>query len=288
MLLKNIEPYVRQALITTLKIHDENDVFNELQTYDCRLFYILSNKGNIIIENKTYPLKYGSIILFQSGTKYMWQLENNSELRFITVNFDYTHNFSHKKKSLHPVHSNKFIPDSIFEHINFENAKILNKPVVVEKISSFESKIRLLSTEFLIKNKYCDELLTSLMKTLIVIIVRNQNDIAIKRRSSKYIREVIEYIQNNYSNNITNETIANELHLNPVYLNRVFKNNTNMSIHSFVINYRLNVAMTLLRSENVSVKEVSHMVGYDDPIQFSKMFKKNIGITPKQYRNNAN
>jgi hypothetical protein len=112
--LKNINPFVRQSLITHLNRNNKKDIFVKLKTYDHRLFYILSDKGNIIINNKTYPLEYGSIILFKSGTEYMWQLENDNELKFIAVNFDYTHNFSHIKHSMHPIHSS-----------NFDHSKIL-------------------------------------------------------------------------------------------------------------------------------------------------------------------
>ena len=289
MYLKNIDPFVRQSLITQLNRNNEKDIFVKLKTYDHRLFYILSNKGNIIINDKKYPLAYGSIILFQSGTEYMWQLENDNELKFIAVNFDYTHNFSHLKNSMHPIHSTNFDNSKILEKIEFEDTKILNNPIITNKISSFDRDIRNLSTEFTIKVEYRDELLSTIMKSLIIKIIRSKViDTTNSTKNYKIVKNVIDYIQNNYSEPLTNDSIANEFHLNPVYLNRIFKINTNMSIHSFVINYRLNVAMTLLRSENVSVKEISNMVGYDDPIQFSKMFKKDIGITPKQYRNNAN
>ena len=289
MYLKDIDPFVRQSLITHLNYKNERDIFVKLRTYDHRLFFILSDKGNIIINDKTYPLEYGSIILFQSGTEYMWQLENDHELKFIAVNFDYTHNFSHIKNSMHPIHSDKFDNSKILEKIEFKDTKALNSPIITKKISSFDKDIRNLSTEFTIKAEYRDELLSTIMKSLIIKIIRSKViDTTNSTKNYKIVKNVIGYIQNNYSEPLTNESIANEFHLNPVYLNRIFKINTNMSIHSFVINYRLNVAMTLLRSENVSVKEVSNMVGYDDPVQFNKMFKKNIGITPNQYRINTN
>ena len=285
MLLKNIEPFVRQALIAELEIDNKIDVFTELQSCDCRMFYILSDKGAIVIEGEEYPLTYGSVILFQGGTKYTWQADESSAIKFIAINFDYTQSFSHVSKSIHPVHSNVFKEEDVFEKIIFEDAKMLNKPIILSRISSFEYRIKLLASEFAMKNKYCEELTSSLLKTLIVSVVRNYNISATnKKQNYKFTREVIDYIQNNYSEDLTNEEIAKRFHLNPVYLNRIFKKNTNMSIHAFLISCRMNVAMLLLRSEDTPIKKIAQMVGYDDPVQFSKIFKNHIGQTPKEFR----
>ena len=286
--LKNINPFVRQSLITHLNHTNEKDIFVKLKTYDHRLFYILSDKGNIIINDKTYPLEYGSIILFQSGTEYMWQLENDNELKFIAVNFDYTHNFSHIKHSMHPIHSDNFDAKKILEHIEFEDTEILNSPIITNKISSFDRDIRNLSTEFTIDTEYRDELLSTIMKVLVIKIIRSKVIGATNpNRNYKFIKTVIEYIQNNYTEPLTNKSIAEHFKTHPVYLNRAFKEYTNKSIHAFILNYRLSAACILLRSEDLPINLIASSVGYSDTIQFYKMFKKHIGVTPKQFRMNA-
>ena len=286
--LKNINPFVRQSLITHLNHNNEKDIFVKLKTYDHRLFYILSDKGNIIINDKTYPLEYGSIILFQSGTEYMWQLENDNELKFIAVNFDYTHNFSHIKHSMHPIHSDNFDAKKILENVEFEDTKILNNPIITNKISSFDRDIRNLSTEFTIDTEYRDELLSTIMKALIIKIIRSKViGTTNPNKNYKFVKKIIEYIQNNYTEPLTNESIAEHFKTHPVYLNRVFKEYTNKSIHAFILNYRLSAACILLRSEDLPINLIASSVGYTDTIQFYKMFKKHIGVTPKQFRINA-
>ena len=288
MYLKNINPFIRQSLITHLTQSNKKDTFVKLKSYDHRLFYILSDKGNIIINDVTYPLAYGSIILFQSGTEYIWQLGDENGLRFIAVNFDYTHNFSHVKNSMNPVHSNSFDCKRILEKIEFEDTAILNKPIVISKISSFDKDIRNLSTEFTIKAKYRDELLSTIMKTLIIRIIRSETiEAPNQTKNYKIVKKVIEYIQNNYSEPLTNESIAHEFNMHPVYLNKVFKEYTNKSIHAFILNHRLSTACILLRSEDLPINMIANSVGYADTIQFYKMFKKHIGVTPKQFRINA-
>lgn len=92
MLIKDISPFVRQTLVMSLNTKNEYEVSNELCTYDSRLFYITDGCGEMIIENKHYFLKPGCAVLFISGTKYTWKVNN---IDFITVNFDYTQDFSH-------------------------------------------------------------------------------------------------------------------------------------------------------------------------------------------------
>ena len=99
MLLSNINPFVRLAIICTLSGQTKYDVFFKLKTPDCRLFYILSGKGSIVIENSEYPLHPGDCILFQSGTEYIWQPKENNNITFISINFDYTQNHSDIKNS---------------------------------------------------------------------------------------------------------------------------------------------------------------------------------------------
>lgn len=287
MLLKEIEPFVRKALIGAIKSNNEADAFRVLKTRDCRLLYILTDRGAIVIGGKPFKLRYGMAILFQSGTEYLWQPEGQNEIRFIAVNFDYTQNFTNVRNSQHPIHAERFPQYGAFENIVFEDAVILNDPIVIENLPSLESRMRMIASEFYLGDDYCGELLTSVLKSLIISIVRiYSHDHALKKNTKdlQLASEMIAFIQTHYAENISYELLANTFYLNPVYLNRVFKARTNMSIHAFVLNYRLNIAMTMLRSESTSVQEIARMVGYQDPVHFHKIFKKYTGMTPSQFR----
>lgn len=287
MLLNEINPYVRQAILGGVKLTDVNDVFNEIKTYDHRLFYILSDGGNIIINNTTYPLKYGTTILFQSGTKYVWSLDNISEIKFISVNFDYTQNYIQHKKSMHPQNVDLFDEKKVFEKIVFRHPKMLNSPIVLNKIPSFEKEIKQLTTDYLLSSRYKDEMLSSLLKYLIIKISNTYRMRQKNKQSDKHyklVNSIIEYIQNNYMNPITNTSIAEHFCINPVYMNKIFKEYSGKSIHAFILDYRLTMSCILLKSEDVSIEEIALSVGYTDATQYSKMFKKHKGISPKDFR----
>ncbi len=282
MLLKDICPYVRVANIFILDHQTQNDIFNNLKTVDCRLFYIISGSGSIIVQNKLCPLSAGSIILFQSGTKYCWQPDEEG-IKYVAINFDYTQNFMHHQKSFHPSSAAAFDNSMILETITFTDAAVLNQPIFLTGKSKFEGRFRFLSTELYMGGAFCHDLLSSELKSLIYNIVREtlaeKNDV-----EKAIIRKTIEYIQTNFDKKISNDTIAENFGFHPTYLNRLFKQQTGNSIHQFVLNYRITIAADLLISSNLSVEQVAEHVGFGDIPHFSKMFKSKMGIVPSKFK----
>lgn len=288
MLLKNIEPFVRKVLITSMTVNTKNDVFTELQTSDCRLFYIVGGSGRMTISQNDYLLQPGCAILFQSGTKYTWNVEENG-ISYIAVNFDYTMNFSGIKNSFHPIHAINFKYDNILESIEFEDAQILNKPIYLENATLLEANLRTMASESYLKNKYTEEFLSTCLKFIIINIVRisQLQQTSEQKRSYDIVRRVIQYIENNYDKDLSNEIIAAYIHFNPSYLNRIFKQHTGHTIHTFLIRYRMNLAMELLHTSSSAISEIALSVGVKDIPHFIKSFKKFTGKTPGEYRKHS-
>ncbi len=104
--------------------------------------------------------------------------------------------------------------------------------------------------------------------------------------SGKYSKHVCEaqiYIMRHYALSISVEQIADYLHLDCAYLMRIFKKETGQTINGYITNYRVNMAIDLIKSKRYQIQEISSMVGYQDPKYFSKVFKKITGCTPSEY-----
>ncbi|MBE6610954.1 MAG: AraC family transcriptional regulator [Ruminococcaceae bacterium] len=288
MKLTESNPFVRQALIATLNRSKTDDVFFELRSADCRLFYILSGSGSMTIEGERYSLSPGCAILFQSGTTYMWEMAEQMSIEYIAINFDYTQDHAHIRKPFHPVHADRFHDRDVLEQVTMEDAPILNVPIVLNGVTAIESRLRLLTTEYNVADDYFSgDLLSLVLKSVIISMIREAR-IAGDQHGSKELtltRSIIRYIQNHYGDEITYESLSEQFFMNPVYINRIFRKNTGSSLHSFLLNYRINMAMELLRSGSMPVKEIGPMVGFTDLPHFMKTFKKITGITPGRYRN---
>jgi two-component system response regulator YesN len=136
---------------------------------------------------------------------------------------------------------------------------------------------------------YSDELMSTVLKSVIISMVREArlSKEERNRRDASLTRDIIQYIQGNYDKEISYESLAEKFHMNPVYINRVFKKNTGVSLHVFLVNYRITTAMEILRSGSMSVKEIASMVGFSDLPHFTKTFKKTTGMTPGRYRDSS-
>ena len=78
------------------------------------------------------------------------------------------------------------------------------------------------------------------------------------------------------------QDIADQLLLNRSYLSRIFRENTSISIQSYLTNTRLQAARSLIL-QKYTIAQAGAMVGYSDIASFSRAFKNYYKISPKQY-----
>lgn len=93
-----------------------------------------------------------------------------------------------------------------------------------------------------------------------------------------------QYIQREYSKDITLNEVANYVFLNPAYLSRLFKEQTGENFVDYLIQVRMRAAGELLKNPAFKVYEVGSMIGYSSTKYFFKIFKKVYGCTPNEYR----
>ncbi len=277
---QEIEPFVRQGLQTVLQ-RTYND--RPLKTRDSRLFYIVDGTGEMVISGRAYPLSAGTVILFQSGTEYIWRA---CGITYAVINFDYTGLARHIRQTFSPLPAGEFPKENFSPVYTFSDMPLLNEPIVLSGASALGNKIKELVIETHIDSCYHDEYLSSLLKFILVSIVRQkQEEITPERQKGTALtRRMIEYIQGNFQRPIQNEDIAAHLHFNASYLNRVFKQHTGMTIHRFLLMQRLNAVLQTLESEDISIAAAAEAAGFSDIPHFTKTFKKHVGKTPKEYR----
>ncbi|MFP4381663.1 MAG: AraC family transcriptional regulator [Candidatus Sumerlaeia bacterium] len=77
---------------------------------------------------------------------------------------------------------------------------------------------------------------------------------------------------------------ARGLHLSASHFRRLFRRYTGAAPHDFLLHCRMRHAARLLRESQGQVKAIAREVGYEDPAQFSRMFRRKIGLSPQQFR----
>lgn len=103
--------------------------------------------------------------------------------------------------------------------------------------------------------------------------------------SEKLIIEVEEYIKKNYCENwISLSVIADNFGITPQYLSNLFKKHRGENITDFISKLKVKKAKELLANSDLTIKEISHRLGYANEMGISRIFKKYEGITPGAYR----
>ena len=100
-----------------------------------------------------------------------------------------------------------------------------------------------------------------------------------------YIREALSFIEQHYHEEIGVEDIAAYCRLDRSYLGKLFRNVLNITPHEFFIRYRINKACELMKITDRTIAEISKLVGYPNQFVFSRLFKKNMNLPPKEWRN---
>ncbi len=118
---------------------------------------------------------------------------------------------------------------------------------------------------------------------LAVVTQRNQSGRP-QGQKERYIRQAIGYVHMNFGNRIYISDIALNVGIDRIYLASLFKEALSMSPQDYLMKYRMEKACELLRDSRLSIADIARSVGYEDPLLFSKMFKKKIGIPPRNFR----
>ncbi len=97
------------------------------------------------------------------------------------------------------------------------------------------------------------------------------------------IVEIISFIKNDYEN-VTLDTLSEAFHLSTPYLSKYIREKSGLTFQELVRKERMRKARALLRETNQTIETIAAEVGYENVEHFNRLFKKNYGITPVQYR----
>lgn len=277
MLLEEISPFIRFCE----RYHWQNYTKFSI-CLDCRLFYIKNGEGEIIIDGKKCNFKKNTLILFQAGTKYKFSAKEAIDI--VSVNFDYTQKDNHHKSPYATINFKSKEPSNIrpIEKTIFENNPILEQPILINDFSS-GGILKNLISEMNTKRPFYQEKMSSLLKTLIIDAIRAATLPENPEIESK-LNTVISYIQENYAEDITNGQLANLVNYHPYYLNSIFKRYIGVTLHKYLLDYRISVAEDLLFSTKIPIEKIAEQVGFNSTNCFITYFKKSKQLTPSQYR----
>ncbi|MDD6614884.1 MAG: response regulator [Lachnospiraceae bacterium] len=147
--------------------------------------------------------------------------------------------------------------------------------------------LRLQITDYILKPVNYEEFGTCIDNLKIALFQRQSarsRERKEERQEERTISGITRYMQEHLAEEISLSVLAEEFHLNGQYISQLFKNEIGVNFLAYLTNIRMEKAKKLLLTTSLSIAEVSEQSGYGDYRVFTKVFKKNEGITPSQYR----
>ena len=98
------------------------------------------------------------------------------------------------------------------------------------------------------------------------------------------VQEIATYLDKHFKEDLSLETLAERFYMNPTYLSRIFRRGTGMTYSEYLTRCRIREAVFLLNHTEKKIMEIATETGFHSDNHFCKIFRKHMGVSPKQFR----
>lgn len=232
---------------------------------DYQLLYVSSGKAHFVLNGKDREVSAGHMVLY---------LPRQEQ--------DYVY-YGKEKPEVYWIHFTGSDVKNILRHYEIP----LDEPVFYcGVVSTYSYLFKEIINELQTCRVGYQELLTMYLRQIFLLIQRSRMEQ--KPAVSTYIQEEMEnarrYFNEHYNEAINIEEFAQSRSMSVSWFLRNFKQATGMSPMHYILINRINNAVSLLETTDYNINEISTIVGYDNPMYFSRLFKKQKGVSPTEYR----
>ncbi len=231
---------------------------------DYQILYVANGKTHFWFDGKEEIVSTGHMVLYKPEEiqKYVYYLEDNPEVFWI-------HFTGSDVKNILAYHG-----ISLDEHVFYCGV-----------LPDYKALFRKIIQELQLCRYGYEDYIASLFNDILLLVDRQQHE---QKKATGNVQEQIEraaaYFNENYNTKISIDDYAESLHISTNWFIHNFKQYTGMSPAQYILSLRMVNAQSLLERTTYNIKEISEIVGYENPLYFSRVFKKEIGKSPAQYR----
>ncbi|GMQ58924.1 AraC family transcriptional regulator [Vallitalea sediminicola] len=230
----------------------------------CKIYFIEKGDGVIYIDGVAYYPKPGDMMFIPEGCTHGYST------------------ISPKTYTKHWCHFNAYIGSiTISDFLDIPYMKTIKNPQKI--ISLFEDLTAYYNSDNPFSPLNAQATLMQLLSTYFSEICNNEITLKTQATDTK-LNLLLDFIEENLHTKITINELADYMNLHPNYLIRLFTSTFGLSPMEYINRLRIERAKELLTINNESIKLISELVGFSTPYYFSLVFKKQTGLSPKQYR----
>ena len=248
------------------------------------MVYIKSGEGVFEISDQSVVVGPNDIVIIKPHQHHKLNAKTDSGCDFIVLYFKFMNKANHALSET-----------SLEDFINFVSGKESGAFIKL-KVSQKNDIIVLLNR--ILKEKTSDQIGSDLLNYLMLMelfvlisrALKAEWEMSIKNKSPKIkelMQSAIQFILNNFEREISITDIAKYVFLSPSYFTRAFKEDTGLSPMQYLLNIRIKRSCELLVETDLKVGDIAHSVGFSNQQRFNDMFKKQMKMTPMQFRNTS-
>lgn len=236
---------------------------------DYQLLYVATGKTQFFFNGEEKTVTAGNMVLIQprQEQKYNYYAKDNPHVYW--------------------VHFTGSDVKNILRSYNIP----LDNPVFFSGVSPlYENIFKEIINEIQLCKTGYQELITMYLKQIFILVART---LEMPRTAvASYIQGEMEiarrYLTEHYNENISIKEYAASQNMSVSWLQRKFKESFDISPMQYLLSVRINRATELLETSNYNITQIASIVGYDDPLYFSRLYSKIKGVSPTEYRKAIN
>lgn len=273
--LADIRPFIRNATMSVWTW--DNPDFSA--AYDCRIFSVVSGRAELRTPEREYLMSCGGTAFFNTGQPYHFRNIDSAGFRYICLNIDLTREHTDIVDFVQPSFLADYDESRVVERLALPE---LSRPLVFTDDNGLAGTVREIFEEFLGGEAYSGTR-TSLLTTDYLI---NAVRYSAPERSGRaaLAADVKRYIHEHYGEPLTNNDIASALGYHPYYLSRVFRETVGMTLHRYLLEYRLTTAYSQLALSPSPIERIAASCGFATASHFTAAFRKKYGKLPSECR----
>ena len=270
--LDRLNPYVRRASLL------ETDTAGDFRTApDARCFFSLSGDLAFEIEGeKKKHLTPGNFLYLPAGTVYKLK---SKYFRAVVLNFDLTYEEGAPADRL-SAYSLPLPEDAVIRRT--EDAAPFDRPLYIEDMAAEKDAFLRMANLFVSALGDYRATVSALLKLELLRVAEITDENALPTRM---VEAMDEYIREHCGEELSNTEIGAIFGYHPFYVSQMLKKKAGITLHQYIIAYRLKAARSLLENTGKTVIDIADETGFTDASYFTKMFKASYGVTPKEFRN---
>lgn len=255
--------------------HTDMPMYHYHNSYE--IYYLLSGERYYFIKDRTYHIIKGDLVFINIKDLHKTTSAGKSGYERILINF--------KKNFIQKLLDDSNCPNLL---------NIFNNKINILRLGTPEQNfVEQLLDKMLrqSKMKSCFTLLyeKALISELLIFMNRYKNPLTMnnfKDHSSidEKIFEIVQYINNSFSEKLKLNTLSNLFYISPYYLCKMFKQVTGFTFTEYLNSVRIRESQKLLTETDLSITRIADKVGYESITHFGRVFRKVTGITPSEYR----